>query len=216
MTVTPMFPLGSALLPGERLPLHIFEQRYQDMLRDCLAMEDPSFGVVLIARGREAGGGDVRYDVATKARIVGHRDIGGGRHLIECVGAERIRVDVWLEDDPYPRADVRAWPDETSGAPPRSPLAALELDVLRDKIDEMYRLVGKLAAAENAAAPPAPSFSSLPDDPGERLFLLASQVPMGESDRQTILEAPGPGERLRALLDAIDTATDIVRFRLQG
>ncbi|SNT49969.1 LON peptidase substrate-binding domain-containing protein [Rhodococcoides kyotonense] len=216
MAVVPMFPLGSALLPGERLPLHIFEPRYQEMLRDCLEMDDPSFGVVLIAQGREAGGGDVRYDVATLAHIVGHRDIGDGRHLIECIGDERIRVDVWLEDDPYPRADVRVWPDEPSGAPAESDLAALELEVMRDKIDELYRLIGKLAAAESTTPPPAPNLDSLPTDPGERLFQLATHVPMGESDRQAVLEAPGPAERLRALLDAIDTASDIVRFRLQG
>ncbi|MCX6492367.1 MAG: LON peptidase substrate-binding domain-containing protein, partial [Rhodococcus sp.] len=51
MSVIPMFPLGSVLLPGERLPLHIFEPRYQALVQDCLKMDDPRFGVVLIARG---------------------------------------------------------------------------------------------------------------------------------------------------------------------
>jgi Lon protease-like protein len=53
-----MFPLERAMLPGEELPLRIFEPRYSAMISDCLAMDDPAFGVVLIAAGREVGGGD--------------------------------------------------------------------------------------------------------------------------------------------------------------
>ena len=83
-----MFPLGSVLLPGEHLPLHIFEPRYQALVHECLKQDDPSFGVVLIARGHEAGGGDVRHDVATTAHIIGHEAIGSGRYLLECVGGD--------------------------------------------------------------------------------------------------------------------------------
>jgi Lon protease-like protein len=58
-----MFPLQSALLPDEDLPLRIFEPRYTALVRDCMRDTDPRFGVVLISRGREVGGGDVRCDV---------------------------------------------------------------------------------------------------------------------------------------------------------
>ena len=61
----PMFPLQSALLPGEALPLRIFEPRYSALVQDCLAPTTRSFGVVLISRGREVGGGD---SAATSAR----------------------------------------------------------------------------------------------------------------------------------------------------
>ncbi|OZF50428.1 LON peptidase substrate-binding domain-containing protein [Rhodococcus sp. 14-2470-1a] len=210
MAVIPMFPLGSVLLPGEPLPLHIFEPRYQEMLRDCLATEDPSFGVVLIARGHEAGGGDVRHDVATRAHIVAHQDIGDGRFLVECVGGERIRVDAWLEDDPYPRADVRPWPDH-----PEDSVAESEFAELQEQIRALYRLIGTLAEAEGSTPPDDPEFSELPAASGERLFRLAAQVPMGQSDRQDVLEALGASDRLQALTDAIDNVSDIVRFRLQ-
>lgn len=205
-----MFPLGSVLLPGEPLPLHIFEPRYQEMLRDCLATEDPSFGVVLIARGHEAGGGDVRHDVATRAHIVAHQDIGDGRFLVECVGGERIRVDAWLEDDPYPRADVRPWPDH-----PEDWVTESEFAELQEQIRALYRLIGTLAEAEGSTPPDDPEFSELPAASGERLFRLAAQVPMGQSDRQDVLEALGASDRLQALTDAIDNVSDIVRFRLQ-
>ncbi|MDJ0393763.1 LON peptidase substrate-binding domain-containing protein [Rhodococcus sp. G-MC3] len=209
MAVIPMFPLGSVLLPGEQLPLHIFEPRYQEMLRDCLTTEDPSFGVVLIERGHEAGGGDARHDIATMAHIVAHQDIGDGRHIVECIGAERIRVDAWLEDDPYPRADARKWPDDDA------PVPDAEFDALHEKIRELYHLIGKLAEAEGSEPPGEPAFSELPAGAGERLFTLASMVPMGQSDRQDILKAPSASTRIAALTDGLDNITDIVRFRLQ-
>ena len=64
-----MFPLGTVLLPGAVLPLHVFEPRYRALVADCLAGEQ-EFGVVLIERGSEVGGVDVRRDIATVARIV--------------------------------------------------------------------------------------------------------------------------------------------------
>ena len=72
----PMFPLQSALLPGEVLPLRIFEPRYAQLVQDCLAMTEPAFGVVLITRGREVGGGDVRGDVGVLAHIAEYAELG--------------------------------------------------------------------------------------------------------------------------------------------
>ncbi len=205
-----MFPLGSVLLPGERFPLHIFEPRYQELLQDCLSQEDPSFGVVLIARGKESGGGDVRHSVATTAHILSHEELGDGRHLVECVGVERVRVDAWLEDDPYPQADTRIWLDE-----PGAKITESEFAEVQSAVSQLYRSIGELAEAEGTETPPVPEFSALPAEDGERLFSLAAQVPMGQSDRQDVLEAPSASARLVALTEAIDNVTDIVRFRLQ-
>ena len=65
-----MFPLGKVLVPGEVLPLHVFEPRYRQLVVDLLAADDrpPEFGVVLIERGWEVGGGDARTDIGTVAR----------------------------------------------------------------------------------------------------------------------------------------------------
>jgi Lon protease-like protein len=106
-----MFPLGSVLLPGMPVPLHVFEPRYRRMVDDCRA-GDGTFGVVLIERGSEVGGGDVRTDVGTLAQIVETRELPDGRWLLGVVGMERIRVERWLPDDPYPRAEIVPWPDE--------------------------------------------------------------------------------------------------------
>ena len=103
--VTPMFPLEVAMLPGEELPLRIFEPRYSALVQHCLAAEDPAFGVVLIAAGREVGGGDTRSDVGALAHITECADFGDGRYRLRCVMGERIRVLEWHPDDPYPQAD---------------------------------------------------------------------------------------------------------------
>jgi len=73
------------MLPGEELPLRIFEPRYTAMVQHCLASEDPAFGVVLISAGREVGGGDTRSDVGALARITESADFGDGRYRLRCV-----------------------------------------------------------------------------------------------------------------------------------
>src|SRR6478736_2124730 len=115
METMPMFPLGTVLLPGAVLPLHVFEPRYRSLVQDCLAAEDHEFGVVLIDRGQEVGGGDVRRVVGTVARMAQVAELEGGRYAVVAVGTRRIRVERWLDDDPYPRAEVEDWPhDETA------------------------------------------------------------------------------------------------------
>ena len=88
-----------------RLPLHLFEERYRALAETCLR-GDGRFGVVLIERGFEVGGGDQRFAVGTVARIVEAARTPDGRYLLATVGTERFRVKKWLDDDPFPRAEI--------------------------------------------------------------------------------------------------------------
>ena len=119
MTVLPMFPLGTVLVPGAVLPLHVFEPRYRAMMKDCLAGE-PVFGVVLIERGSEVGGNDERFGLGTVAGIEDAVELPDGRWVLRAAGRHRIRITGWLPDDPYPRADVNpiGEPDWPEGALP--------------------------------------------------------------------------------------------------
>ncbi len=203
-----MFPLGGVALPGERLPLHIFEPRYRQLLEDCLdAPDGPVFGSVLIERGPEVGGGETRTDVGARVRITGHRGIAPDRYLAECIVESRITVVRWLDDDPYPRAEVRDWPDEPG--PPDVDVSALVSDIA-----DLYSSIDRLAAKQDAQSPPPPRFEELPVDPGDRLFALATQVPMGQADRQAILAAPGIRERRDALSEAVASVQSVVDFQL--
>lgn len=204
----PMFPLQSALLPGDTLPLRIFEPRYSRLVQDCLAAADPVFGVVMISRGWEVGGGDVRSDVGVLARIVEHADLGMGRYeLIASVG-ERFRVTEWLPDDPYPRAVLEAWPDE-----PGPPVGPEQIGLVVDRILALYRRVAQvrgmglrddvLAVGDDVA-----------DDPARHLYALAARVPIGQADRYAVLSAPTLAQRVAALTDAVDTVAAMVEFQL--
>ena len=106
----PMFPLGCVLFPHAVLPLHVFEPRYRVMMRKCLD-GDREFGVVLIERGSEVGGGDIRFDVGTIGHIIQAAEIEDGRLAIAAVGISRLRVTRWLPDDPYPIAEIEALPE---------------------------------------------------------------------------------------------------------
>lgn len=107
-----MFPLSTVLFPHARLPLQVFEARYRSLVADCLA-GDGCFGVVLIARGSEVGGGDERMAVGTIAAIEHAEPVADGRWFLVAAGRRRVRVRRWLGEEPYPRAVV----EEDPGAP---------------------------------------------------------------------------------------------------
>lgn len=210
--MTPMFPLESVLLPGDVLPLRVFEPRYSALVADCLAREDRSFGVVLIERGREVGGGDQRNDVGALARIEECQELGGGQYALQCMIGGRIRVTRWLTDDPYPRADIAAWPDEPDAAG-----ATVTGGDLVDLEDRIYALFERIAEAKEARLPPKARLLGEVEpgqDAGDRLYALASRVPIGAADRYAVLSASSASGRLTALAEAVDTVAALIEFQL--
>jgi Lon protease-like protein len=204
-----MFPLEVAMLPGEELPLRIFEPRYSALVQDCMATDDPAFGVVLITAGREVGGGDERSDIGTMAHITERADLGAGRYRLRCVMAERIRVLEWQPDNPYPRAVVEAWPDEPGG---------VDVDAIRAVEANIMALFERIAAARGAHIDPRDIVvgADASGDAAMWLYALTSRVPMGQADRYAVLAAPSVSARLDALRDAVETVTAMVEFQLSG
>ena len=105
----PMFPLGTVLFPHAVIPLHVFEPRYRALMQHCLEA-DRRFGVVLIERGSEVGGGDQRARVGTQGVITRAAELPDGRWVLEVTGEVPVTIDEWLPEDPYPVALVRAQP----------------------------------------------------------------------------------------------------------
>jgi Lon protease-like protein len=205
-----MFPLERAMLPGEELPLRIFEPRYSAMVADCLEMDDPAFGVVLIEAGREVGGGDSRNDVGALAHIAEVADFGDGRYRLNCVMAERIRVLEWHPDNPYPRAAVEIWPDE--------PGEAVAADDIRDVEDSMVALFERIASSQGAElnARDIIAGADAAPDAAMWLYALTARLPMGQADRYAVLAAPTVAARMSALRDAVETVSALVEFQLSG
>lgn len=200
-----MFPLGSVLVPSMVLPLHVFEERYRQLMRDCLA-GDREFGVVLIERGSEVGGGDVRSEVGTVARIVESEELPDGRFALVAVGVRRIVVDAWMPDDPYPRAEVRDWPD------PMVDRSDLD-DALAAMLVPFRRAVAHKAELGEATVP---STIELSDDPAMAGYQAAAVGPIGPLDQQRVLATEDPVDRLRLLAGLFDEEGDVLAARLAG
>lgn len=200
----PMFPLGSVLVPSMVLTLHVFEPRYRQLVRDCLDAT-LEFGVVLIARGSEVGGGDVRTLVGTVARLVEVAEMPDGRFAVGAVGTRRIRVQRWLEDAPYPRAEVEDWPDQ-----PGDP--AVDLVEARSTAVALLR---RALALQSELGERAPAITTeLDDDPETASHQVTALAPIGPHDRQALLAAPSTSTRLVEVRAALADAIELMTARL--
>jgi uncharacterized protein len=187
-----MFPLGSVLLPTGVLPLHVFEPRYRQMINDCLASDAPEFGVVLIARGSEVGGDDVRLPIGTVARIIEVNQFDDGRSAVVAVGVRRCEVIDWLPDNPYPIAEVV----DLFDSEPQP-----ELQDLHDANVTLLRRVLALRAELGEPGPPATV--ELDEDATLAGYQAAVLSPIGDSDSYRLLAAPDSLTRAQLLHDLL-------------
>lgn len=198
----PQFPLRSVLFPSMVLPLHVFEPRYRTMVHDLLE-GDRRFGVVMIERGSDTGGEDQRSSFGTVARIVEAEEYPDGRWGLITVGVERFRVNEWLDDDPYPRADVDLWPDEDAGG-----------GVDPDRFAEIE---GRFRRCLALASEMGIDTGQLPDriEPcGLGTMQLAALLPVGPLDKQRLLGADSSSKRLDVLDQTIEDALELIEFKL--
>ncbi len=204
MAVLPMFPLGMTVLPGSVVPLHVFEPRYVQLVRDLLSDDanPPEFGIVMIERGFEVGGGDMRADVGTVARVVDMRAAPGGRYLVAVRGTERLRVVTWLPDDPYPMADIDLWPDE-GGLP-------ADIEATVGHLHERVRAVNRLVVEVGQGTPPPDD--EIAPDPAMAVYHLAAISPLGAADRHKLLTAPDLATRCERLAAALDDVEAVLEF----
>ena len=199
-----MFPLSTVLFPRAGLPLHVFEDRYQTMMADCLD-GDREFGVVLISRGSEVGGGDQRLDVGTVARISQVADVGDGRMLVTAEGLRRVRVCRWLSDDPYPRAEVEDLPVDSEGD---STGAGAEAEVAVRRLRSLLSELGDVPAIPHDL-----HFRGSDEDVGWQLCALA---PLNLVDLQQLLACPGNQARMRLLAGLSNSMAEDVLGLLAG
>src|SRR3972149_199403 len=101
----PLFSLNSVLFPGAAIPLHIFEERYKQMVKLCLKGNSP-FGVLLIRSGNEVGEVAEPFEVGTTARIVRVQHLDEGRMNVVCLGEQRFRLSRKVRETPYLMGEV--------------------------------------------------------------------------------------------------------------
>jgi uncharacterized protein len=191
----PLFPLGTVLYPGLLLPLHIFEERYRQLVHDLLEGPGPRcFGVIAIRKGRETGVDGVfgLYEIgctATLRQVTEHED---GRFDLLTVGTQRFRLGRLDDSRPYLRGEVELLTEGT-GDERAAGLAAQAVQVaFRAYLDALAR-----PGAGSGGIP------DLPDEPVALSYLVAATMVVDLVDKQTLLAQPDALSRLtteRALL----------------
>ncbi len=191
----PLFPLGAVLYPGMLLPLHIFEERYRQLVRDLLDGPDPrQFGVIAIRKGRETGIDGVHslYEIGCTAvlrRVDQHED---GRYDIVAVGSERFRLLGLDETRPYLQGEVEILAEEPADPAAAEPVARAAQVAFREYLDALTEWGGATVRLED-----------LPDEPDLLSFVIAAAMVIDLPERQALLAEPGAVRRLglaRALL----------------
>ena len=194
-----MFPLGSVLLPAMPLPLRIFEPRYLKLLGDLMGSENPEFGVVLIERGTEVGGGDQRMQIGTIASVI---NIGTTEEFygLESVGTQRFKVTTWLPDDPYPVAAIEfipdlIWDDDLSEA----------RNQLEVRVRQLLAFASEFTNLQFGAA------VELSEDPMDSCWQLAGILPIGELDQLDLLSSESAEELIARTNEIVTTADQTLR-----
>jgi uncharacterized protein len=191
MTETlPLFPLGTVLFPGLLLPLHIFEDRYRQLVRDLLDGPEPRrFGVIAIRQGRETGVAGIQalHEIGCTATMRQVKPLEDGRYDLVTVGTRRFRLAALDEPSPYPRGQVELLGEETGEQPAAAHAARAVADAFRAYLSALAeRGVTQIRAPE------------LPDDPVTLSYLVGASMIIDLSDRQALLAEPDALHRLAA------------------
>jgi uncharacterized protein len=191
----PLFPLGAVLYPGMLLPLHIFEERYRQLVRDLLDGPEPRrFGVIAIRKGRETGIDGVRslYEIgctATLRRVDRHDD---GRFDVVTVGTQRFRLLGLDETRPYLQGEVEMLTEEPVEEAVAGGAVRVIQAAFREYLDALTEWGGATVRLED-----------LPDEPVLLSFVVAAAMIIDLPERQALLAEPDTLRRLarqRALL----------------
>ena len=200
----PMFPLSLVLFPGQILPLHVFEDRYRTMVEEIID-KDREFGVVLIERGSEIGGGDTRKSVGTLAEIIESEKSNDGRWLLITKGTKRIETSRWLEDSPYPRAEVSFLDEEE--------FLSGDTGDWRKIVTHMRRVLAILSELGDDVATVSINIS---EDPHVGSFQMSSILPITPFDSQKLLEVDSVSKRCTLLKKFLTNLEETANSRLLG
>ena len=182
----PLFPLNTVLFPGATLPLHIFEERYKQMIGECIEEGRP-FGVLLIRSGVEAGGPAEPFDVGTTARIEQVERLDDGKMNLLCTGGERFRLLRTLDGAPYMRGEI-----EFIETPDEHDSEALDLAAEAGALFAEYvRLYLALTNQWSRSM-------ALPGDPDALADFIAARMPVEAGVKQALLEELSAKRRLAA------------------
>ncbi|HEY0716022.1 MAG TPA: LON peptidase substrate-binding domain-containing protein [Streptosporangiaceae bacterium] len=186
----PLFPLGTVLFPGMLLPLHIFEDRYKQLMQELLDGPEPRrFGVIAIRKGRETGieGVSSLYEVGCTATLRETEESDDGSFELVAVGTQRFRLEALEESRPYLRGEVEFLAEDAGESAAAGRAAHLVADAFR-------AYLGVLADRGLAQI----NVPDLPEEPVLLSYLVAASMIIDLPDRQRLLAEPDSASRLAA------------------
>jgi ATP-dependent Lon protease len=182
-----LFPLPIVLVPTERIPLHVFEPRYRELIEECLEQGEP-FGLVL------ATGDGAVHEIGTNATVAQVLEVlDDGRMNIVVEGRDRFRLLELTSGRAFatglvePLADVDEPPDPEDA----------------ERAVEAFRELAEAAESD----------VDFPDAASPQLdFELAARVDFAVESKQELLATTSPRERMKKLIDFLETALEAVRL----
>jgi hypothetical protein len=186
----PLFPLGTVLFPGMLLPLHIFEDRYKELVRDLLDGPEPRrFGVIAIKKGRETGveGVSSLYEVGCTATLRETEGNDDGGYDVVAVGTQRFRLDALDESRAYLQGEVEFLAEDEGDSAAAGRAAHLVAGAFQAYLDVL--------TAQGLAQVNVPE---VPEEPVLLSYLVAASMIIDLPDRQALLAEPDSLSRLTA------------------
>jgi Lon protease-like protein len=194
----PLFPLPLVMLPNEVLPLHIFEERYRQMLKD-VAADRNMFGVTLFEPAGDYIERPATGTVGCVAEIKESEAFPDGRSNILTVGIVRFRINDYVEDgSPYLVGDVEYFEDEPADG-----------DVVAPVADEVFYLFERMARAAfkmGGSRGPFPEIQRT--DPESLSFLITAAFNFENDKKYRLLEMTSTLQRLSELRDLLRKTVD--------
>ena len=187
----PLFPLATVLFPGMRLPLHVFEPRYRQLVADLLQRPEPrQFGVIAIRKGREVGAANIHqlYEIGCVAEVREAVPQDDGRFELATVGMQRFKLLRADDALPYFQAEIERLPDEASASDedPEPTVRTIQA-AFRDYLNALADRAGAVILV-----------ADIPDDPVLLSYVVAAGMIIDLPERQGLLEAPDAVSRLKS------------------
>lgn len=193
----PLFPLPNVVLfPNIILPLHIFEERYKEMMNTCIGGLEP-FGLILLREGAQEETEKTIHRAGTLARVIEVERLEAGRMNILCQGETRFRVSRFIANPAsYWKGDVEFFEDEAMNMDRMQPL--------HEEVCQSYRKAFELGIQLSTAGETEPQ---LPESPTELSFMISYVLDISFEEKQKLLELRSTEKRLQNLLIHIDEVT---------
>lgn len=190
----PIFPLNAVLFPGVTVPLHVFEDRYRALVHHLLTISDKPkrvFGVVAIREGYEVGTHGVQsvHRIGCVAQMVSVVPYADGRFDIEVVGRRRLRLDVLDTSGTYLVGEVETLEEGHKMSAQLSTQVEAEARRTKRTFETYRRRLSELRGGEVLDG-------ELPQDPEYLSYSLAATCLLTLAERQALLEAGSPLDRL--------------------